>query len=228
MEVVMRSIGILLGVAVGAVALAGQINAAYAENVLTTDGTLTVIESTAPLGVSLTYVSGGDGLTGVAGSYPSSATSATAMNNYDHTWLQFPPSILMQASTALSEVFAIPGVDHGPNPYENLEFIIWGSNASGTLLEEGTITALYRDGFDTANTEVGHSDDYTSLWKFTGSYSYFMITGGSHFGTGDRNFGEEGEIDALAGRTAVPEPGSLLLLGSGLAGLAAWRMRKSA
>ena len=233
-EVVMRPIRNMLSVAVGALAFAVQVNVAYAENVVTTDGTLTVVESTAPLGTALTYLRGGNGLIGAADVWPTMsdtpANRATAMNSYDHTWLQFENTdwIFMQASTPISEVFAIPGVDHGPTPYENLEFIIWGSNSLSGAWEEGTIASLYRDGFDTANTTLGHSDDYTSLWHFTQSYTYFRITGGSHFGTGDTNLGSEGEIDSLAARTAVPEPGSLLLLGSGLAGLAAWRMRKSA
>ena len=152
---------------------------------------------------------------------------AIAMNSYDHTWLQYPDSILMHSNVRLNEVFAIPGVDHDFDQYESLEFRIWGSNVGGSLLEEGTIGAIYRDGFDTANTTVGHSDDYTSLWRFSNHYNYFMITGGSHHGTGDFNVNSEGEIDGLAARSAVPEPSSVLLLASGIAGLAL-RKRKQA
>lgn len=198
---------------------------AYAETVSTTDGPITVNESVAPLGTALSYVSGGDGLFGTASSwtgnpgsfnYPLPANSADAMNNYDHHWLQYNPAIIMQSGTALSSVFAIPGVDHEPSPYENLEFIIWGSN-DGTNWEEGKISSIYRDGFDTANTELGHSDDYTSLWKFTGNYTFFMITAGNHL-TGFAQ-DTEGEIDALAAPIATPIPAAIWLFGSALAGL---------
>ena len=201
---------------------------ASAEDIDTTDGTFTVIESTAPLGTPLTYVSGGDDLTGIGGAFPQAFGPAEAMNNFDHKWLQFEPSILMMSSVLLNEVFAIPGVDHGPIPQENLEFRIWGSNAAGAMLEEGVIGAIYRDGFDTANTFDGPSDDYTSLWKFSeGPYDHFLITGGTHFvKTTDPN-STEGEIDGLAGKN-VPETATLFLLGSGLAGVALLRRKQAA
>ena len=201
--------------------------AAFAENINTTTGTLTVIEGTAPLGAPLSYLSGGDGLVGIDGCWPGSgcpgpypSSPADAMNNYDHQWLQFDPAIIMYSSTALDSVFAIPGIDHGPNPEENLEFIIYGCiDTSGTFCEQGTIKAIYRNGFDAFST----TDDYTSLWGFTRSYNYFKITSGDLL---DPHYGSqgEGEIDALA--APVPEPGTLVLLGSGLAGLAgSWKTR---
>jgi hypothetical protein len=132
-------------------------------------------------------------------------------------WLQYDPAIIYKSSSSLSQVFAVPGVDHGPNPQENLEFIIWGSNDKVNW-EEGSIVSIYRDGFDTANTTIGHSDDYTSLWGFRGSYDYFMATSGDHL---DPSYGStgEGEIDGLAA-PAVPEPSSILILASGLAAFA--------
>jgi PEP-CTERM putative exosortase interaction domain len=111
---------------------------------------------------------------------------------------------------------------------ENLEFIVWGANsATPGSWEEGKIVSIYRDGFDTANTEVGHSDDYASRWQFTQGYTFFRVTSGDHWVGGPFSPGE-GEIDALVRVSAVPEPSALLLLGSGLAGLVGWSMRKRA
>jgi len=199
--------------------------AAHAEDVNTTDGLKTVIESVAPLGSGLRYVGGGNGLIGYGATYPTMADTpanrAFAMENADHTWLQYGPDIIMAASKKLDRVFAVPGVDHDPNPYENLEFIIWGSGDGGTTWEEGKIDSIYRDGFDTANTEPGHSDDYTSLWVFTQGYDLFKITGGNHLvGYGQDS---EGEIDALT--EAVPEPTTMVALVAGAAALARKRRK---
>ncbi len=167
-------------------------------------GDLTVIEDVAPLGAPLIYVSGGSGLIGEANVWPtlpaSAANSAIAANSYDHTWLQYDPPIIWSSANPRDKVFAIPGVDHGPNPGENLEFLIEGSNNAGGPWETGSITAIYRDGFDTAAGLVGESDDYTSLWSFSQKYTFFRAKSGDLV----ENFSSpgEGEIDALA--AAVP------------------------
>lgn len=199
--------------------------AAHAEDVNTTDGLKTVIESVAPLGKGLRFVSGGDGLIGYGATYPTMgdtpANRAFAMENADHTWLQYGPTIFMQASKSLDRVFAVPGVDHGPSPYENLEFIIWGSSDGGSTWEEGKIDSIYRDGFDTADTEPGHSDDYTSLWVFNTGHDLFAITGGNHLvGYGQDS---EGEIDALT--EAVPEPTTMVALAAAAAAIARKRRK---
>ena len=195
---------------------------ANAETVATTDGTLTVIESTAPLGAALRYSSGGAGLIGLANNWPNVGSDTTGVNAYDHYWQSFNPAIVWTSGTALSQVFAIPGVDHDPFPYENLEFIIFGSN-DGTNWEEGKIAAIYRDGFDTANTFVGHSDDYTSLWTFSkGPYTQFMAAAGNHL-----NFPAdiEGEIDSLAAPIPEPETYAMFMAGLGLMGFIARRRK---
>ncbi len=207
-----------------ALLFAGLYGISFAETIGLDEGSLTVIEAVAPLGSALSYVSGGDGLIGQANVWPTMADTPAnrsfAASNIDHTWMQYDPAIIWSSSSALSQVFAIPGVDHGPVPQENLEFIIWGSNDSLTW-EEGAIQAIYRDGFDTTDTTLGHSDDYTSLWGFSTSYSFFRATSGDHlaaYAGGCFSCGE-GEIDGLAAASSVPEPSTLLLLGSGLLGL---------
>jgi hypothetical protein len=208
--------------AIAAVAAAWCASAA-AETINTTDGAKTVVESVAPLGAPLTYVSGGDGLVGFGGSWPNVGSDPTGVNAYDHYWQQFDPAIIWASRTPLTSVFAIPGVDHGPNPGENLEFIIWGSN-DGQTWEEGKISAIYRDGFDTANTDLGHSDDYTSLWSFSKGYSLFRATSGDHLDPHYDSVGE-GEIDALAAAAPVPEPETYAMFAAGL-GMLSWVARR--
>ena len=100
-----------------------------------------------------------------------------------------------------------------------MEFIIFGCDTS--TCEEGSILKIYRDGFDAADTFLGHSDDYTSLWGFSKGYNEFVITGGTHLSPGDPYTYSEGEIDSLAAPT--PEPAtSLLLIGSGITALGLW------
>jgi hypothetical protein len=205
-------------------ALSAVVTTVCAETINTTDGNFTVIESLAPLGSPLKYSSGGDGLTGLAGSWPVAAPDGNGVDNYDHYWAQFDPAIVWTSRTALSSVFAIPGIDHGPNPQENLEFIIWGSN-DGTTWEEGKISAIYRDGFDAADTPVGHSDDYTSLWSFSQGYTWFKATSGDHLSPSYGSTGE-GEIDALAAPLAVPEPSTYGLMVAGLAVVGAVARRR--
>jgi hypothetical protein len=218
-----------LAICVAAAAQLYSISAS-AETVNLVEGPKTVIESVAPLGQALTYVSGGNELTGVANTWPSTATPATAMNAYDHTWLNYNPAIIMQSATALNKVFAIPGVDHDFDQYESLEFIIWGSNsATPASWEEGTISKIYRDGFDTDNTtNVGKSDNYTSLWNFSTNYTFFKITAGNHMVDANGNpfyQDSEGEIDSLA--AATPIPAAIWLFGSALAGLVGVSRRKA-
>jgi hypothetical protein len=205
--------------------------AVSAESIITTDGVIAVTESLAPLGSPLTYVRGGDGLIGFASTFPTMAdipaNRAIAANSYDHTWLQFDPEIVWSSATPLRQVFAIPGVDHDPVPQENLEFILWGANAPNGVWEEGRIFAIYRDGFDTANTVAGHSDDYTSLWEFSQAYSFFRATSGDHLVPTYGSVGE-GEIDALAAAAvAVPEPGTMFLMATGLAMIGRRSLRRT-
>lgn len=194
----------------------------------TTDGVINSVADTIAIGEAATYLSGGTGLTGTGTTWPADAGDGLAnvsqeASNIDRYWLQYNSSgpnqagsIQYQFSSATSSVVAVAGIDHGPLPYEALEFIIWGW--TGNSWEEGSISAIYDQGVDAAWA----FDDFSSVWSFSAEYSRFAVSGGTHLvGYG----GTEGEIDGLA-MVAVPEPATLVLLSLGLIGMG-YSKRKS-
>lgn len=197
----------------------------------------TVINGTVAPTTYLSYVSGGNGLTGVADGTNWAATgesASQAMSTADHHWLQFDPGILMHSANAISSVIAIPALDHGWTAgntgefWEPFEFRIFGCTGASTTAcsEEGRITKVWTLGVDNTGSSK-NADDWTTEWSFNRSYNYFAIVSGDRLVGGCYSCGE-GEIDALAvGQASVPEPSSMLLLGSGLVGLAL-RFRKQA
>ncbi len=173
---------------------------------LANSGSLASTPGTVTIGAAASYVSGGGALTGIGTCWPSGSPCdpnspvatlpAVAASSIDHYWLQYDPGIVFHFTSPKSEVVAVPGIDHGPLPGEALEFIVWGSADGTALTEEGAITKVYDDGVDGALVGFGPSDDFTSVWTFTGSYQFFIVKSGDHiFGFSSPG---EGEFDGLA------------------------------
>ena len=153
--------------------------------------------------------------------------ASSAASNIDHYWLQgsggspSTSNILFSFSAATSEVVAVAGIDEGPVLlFDALQFIVWGSNSAGDLLEEGAIKAVFDDGVDPStegpflggpgatganaiSITVGQSDDFSSVWTFRESYTYFVVTPGDHIA----GFSSQGEyeFDGLASATISAE-----------------------
>ena len=180
-------------------------------------GSLASSPGTVAVGEAASYVSGGRSLTGIATCWPSGSacdpggvpvSPSAAASEIDHYWLQFDPRIVFSFTSPQCEVVAVAGIDHGPLPGEALEFIVWGSSDGTALSEEGAITAVFDDGVDGSvgaaitgpggSTNIGLSDDFSSVWSFNSCWSFFIVTSGDHI-AGFSSSGE-GEIDGLAAR----------------------------
>jgi hypothetical protein len=155
-----------------------------------------------------------------------------AGSTLDHYWVQSRFSgatgdIVWQLNTAVNAVLGFPGTDHGPLPWENLEYLMYGSNDQATW-DVGALTAIYHDGWD---PNLVNGDFYATRWDFSQSYQYFKTVG--HIGVvfdnagNPWNGGYDPEMDGIAApSSAVPEPSTMLLLGSGLIGLAGYGRRR--
>ena len=222
-----------------AAALAAVASGAWAT---TTVGSATLVDNavvhagTVTPTTFLTYLSGGDGVTGTSDgtnfTFDAVPDPAAAMAAADHRWLQFDAPIFMSSgNTLLSSVLAVSNIDHGwtanntGESFEPFEFRIWGCTAAAlTACTEGKITDVYMLGID--NAGVGkNADDFSSVWGFTRAYNIFAITSGDRLVGGPFSPGE-GEIDALAFANPVPEPSEFALMIAGLGALGFVARRK--
>lgn len=190
---------------------------------LNPEGAMATTPGTIGHGEVAQYISGGTGLTGIASSYPNGATPAQACADTDHIWYQGAAGspVVLGFLGRHDRMVIYAGIDHGPVPDENLEFILFGSNDLSSW-EEGLIESIHDQGWDPATGEVGESDDYASVWKFSQAYQYVMVHQGDHL---DPHFNSDDfEFDAVA---AVPEPGTMAALGLGVLAIARRKFRKA-
>nr|MBA2251451.1 PEP-CTERM sorting domain-containing protein [Nitrospirales bacterium] len=90
----------------------------------------------------------------------------------------------------------------------NDDYAIYGSNLATPKLS--TLTALA-----TGNGSAGANP----IRNLSGSFRYLFVTVGS-------SREDDFLLRSATASSAVPEPASLLLMGSGLAGMAVWRLRR--
>lgn len=136
-----------------------------------------------------------------------------------------------------NQAAVFPIVDHGPLPGEAIEYTVYLSNnpyatsigADGsTQWVLASLDKVYLEGWNTAEI----ADGFTTVWRLPDAQTFRYVNVFSG-GPGALRTDGDDELDAVAGLTyagdpvkqPVPEPGTLLLLGSGLAGIGYVRRR---
>jgi hypothetical protein len=126
-------------------------------------------------------------------------------------------------------------VDHGPLPLEVIENTAWLGNSANTTNDAAWTQAfldhVYLQGWSSDPLDI--ADGFVAVYRLPGGAT-FQFVSVSWGGPGAAQRDGDNEIDAVGGLTAegqgvgptVPEPATLVLLGSGLAGVFLLRYRR--
>jgi hypothetical protein len=178
---------------------------------------------------------------------PTAVSVSSGFRVYDGTFTApgLPSNnwILASFTSPVSSIEVLPNIDHFGAGYDGYQYAIQGSNDLSTwtpLFDALTVTGAGEpftlgSFTGTAPTSVnnvltpgagpGGDVGYEAFFNFSSAYRYYVF-GASTEAIGAGNADQELSGVAAVGPTAVPEPATLVLVGSALVGFASRRRTK--